>query len=97
MKNFILVLPFLMLAACDVPPTSPPPPANPIPPAGQDTCNAVQYADLVGQDATALERILIMGQVRVIRPGQPVTLDFRPNRINFNINAKNEVASIRCG
>ena len=97
MKHIFLVLPFLVLAACDMPPVSPPQPAVPIPPAAQDTCSAARYANLVGQDATALERVLIMGQVRVIRPGQAVTMDFRPDRINFNINAENLVASIRCG
>lgn len=96
MKRFVFVSSFLALAACEAPPVSAPLIA-PIPPVAQDTCSAAQYAGLIGQDATALERILLIGQVRVIRPNQPVTADFRPDRINFDINAANQITSIRCG
>lgn len=50
-----------------------------------DSCGAAPYAGLVGQDATALERALIMRQVRVVRPGMAITMDFSPERINFDI------------
>lgn len=95
MRQYLAVIPFLALIACDGPIAAlPPGPA--IPPATQDTCNANQYAHLIGQDATALERILLMGQVRVIRPGDAVTMDFRPERINFMIEPDNRIASISC-
>ena len=96
MKYFVLIGALLTFSACSTP-KSQTPNAPPVPPAGQDTCNATRFAGLVGQDATALERILLMGQVRVIRPGHAVTADFRPERINFNINAAERIASIRCG
>ena len=72
-------------------------PTPPIPPTTEDTCNARQYANLIGQDATALEKVLILGQVRVIRPGDAVTQDFRPERINFGINTANRISDISCG
>jgi hypothetical protein len=71
--------------------------APPGPPTLEDTCNAGQYGNLIGQDATALEKVLILGLVRVIRPGDVVTQDFRPNRINFGIDAKNRISDVSCG
>lgn len=62
----------------------------------EDTCNASQYAALIGEDATALERVLLLGQVRVIRQNQAVTMDFRPERINFNVGSDNRIRSISC-
>ena len=91
----LLALPLLLAACVPAQPGTPSGPA--VPPAGQDTCGAGQYAGLVGQDATALERVLIIGQVRVIRPGDAVTMDFRAERINFDIDAAGRVARIYCG
>lgn len=73
-----------------------PPPAAQLPAPSEDTCNANSYADLIGQDATALERVMILGQVRVIRPGMAVTMDYRPERINFNITQDGLIGSIAC-
>ncbi|MEJ6403049.1 I78 family peptidase inhibitor [Yoonia sp. 2307UL14-13] len=72
-------------------------PTAPIPSTTEDTCDARQYANLIGQDATALEKVLILGQVRVIRPGDAVTQDFRPERINFGIDTANRISDISCG
>ena len=85
------------LLGCDatVAPVAPDLPA--FPDEQTDTCGAAPHAGLVGQDATALERVLILRQVRVIRPGQPVTRDLRPDRINFEIDAANRIARIFCG
>ncbi len=73
-----------------------PPPAAQLPAPPDDTCNANSYADLIGQDSTALERVMILGQVRVIRPGMAVTMDYRPERINFNITQDGLIGSITC-
>lgn len=62
-----------------------------------DACHASRYQQLVGQDATALERVLILKPVRVIRPGQPVTKDLRPARLNFQVNESGRIARIYCG
>lgn len=92
MKNELMkkLFPLLALAACtQAAPVVPQPP--------QDTCNAADFALLVGQDATALETVLLLGKVRVIRPGQAVTMDFRQERINFMIDEANRIEAIRCG
>ncbi|PJI86420.1 peptidase inhibitor I78 family protein [Yoonia maricola] len=69
----------------------------PLPPQLEDTCGAAAFADLIGQDATALERTLVLGPVRLIRPGDVVTMDFRPDRVNFKINDTETIQSIDCG
>lgn len=95
MRVILTIIPLFALAACDAP-LSQPAERQALPPVAEDGCRANQNADLIGQDATALERVLLMGQVRVIRPGQAVTADFRPNRINFIIDQANTIVSIAC-
>lgn len=94
----------LLLAACGA--VAPAPPAGsgptPVPAPADDTCGAAPHAALVGQPATALERVLILRQVRLIRPGTAVTEDFVPARINFHISAPDlagveTVTRIACG
>ncbi|WP_106746325.1 I78 family peptidase inhibitor [Yoonia maritima] len=84
------IIPFLVLSACAT--TTPS-----LPTAQEDTCNANSYAALVGQDATALEKVLILGMVRTIRPDDIVTMDYRQERINFRIDANEIITSITCG
>ena len=97
-QNFAIGLLMATLAACVPGDTVSPTPERPaVPPADQDTCGAAPYARLIGQDATALERELILRQVRVIRPGMAVTMDFRPERINFDIDENDRIARIFCG
>lgn len=97
------LIPALLLAAglagCTVGSSVvPPAPALPSVPAGaDDTCAAAPYAGLVGQDATALERVEIMREIRIIRPGMAVTRDFRAGRINFDIDVTNRITRIYCG
>ncbi|KJZ18700.1 I78 family peptidase inhibitor [Loktanella sp. S4079] len=81
---------FVLLAACA-------PAAPTLPTVTEDSCNANTYSDLIGQDATALEKVLILGMVRVIRPDDMVTMDFRPERINFRIDDSEKISAIRCG
>ena len=97
MKHLFFIALYILLAACGTLPETTQIPRSPVPPATLDTCQAAQHANLIGQDATALERILLMGQVRVNRPGDAVTTDFKPVRINFIIDSSNRIASIRCG
>lgn len=73
-------------------------PMTPFAPAsGADTCGSTAQAGLVGQNATALERVLIMDQVRIIRPGQAVTMDFREERINFELDGADTITRVFCG
>ncbi len=94
MKSLRIIIPAGLLGAITACSTTV---APSLPPTLEDTCNAAQYGHLIGQDATALEKVLLMGQVRVIRPGDAVTQDFRPDRINFGIDTDNRISDISCG
>jgi hypothetical protein len=91
MRHLRLTALLLGLAACD------PAPPPEVPARDADSCGARGHAGLVGRDATALERVLILGPVQVIRPGMAVTMDHRPDRINFTISEAGRIARIRCG
>ena len=98
MKNLSVIAVILLLTACDIAVgtnTTSPMGAG-LPDAADDTCDANRYASLIGKDATALERVLLLGQVRVTRPNQAVTMDFRPERVNVNISCDNQIRSISC-
>lgn len=96
MKKLIALL---AVAACTT--TAPAPKPQPIGdrlPAGMsDSCGAKRYHTLLDQDATALERILILGQVRVVRPGTILTQDYKPERLNFHVGENGRVTKISCG
>ena len=34
---------------------------------------------------------------RVIAPGQPVTMEFNPDRLTITVSARNRIVDIRCG
>lgn len=90
MKRLAILLLLAGCAQAQTAETLPPLPAD-------DTCDAARHASLIGQDATALERVLVMGRVRVIRPRQPVTMDYWPGRINFVIDEDERISRITCG
>lgn len=86
------MIPLLILAACAAPKVE-----DPLPVGLDDTCRAAAQSSLIGQDVTSLERVLLLGQVRVIRPGTVVTQDYRPERINFVIDSDDVITQITCG
>lgn len=98
----------LALAACEAPsgtpvPPAPAPGADPgmpapvLPSPADDTCGASELATYIGQDAAILETARFANPVRVIRPGDAVTMDLNPQRLNFELDALDEIVRIRCG
>ena len=51
----------------------------------------------IGQDASVLDTARFANPVRVIRPGEAVTMDFNPQRLNFELDGLGEIERIRCG
>jgi hypothetical protein len=85
----------LTLMACASMPPQPSPPYT-----GQ--CDASKGKWASGKSATAevVEQIRIQtnSQVaRVIRPGQPVTMDYNVARVNINVNEHNVINVVTCG
>lgn len=86
MRRLIAFAPLAVLAAC-APDTAPPVP---------DTCNATGYAGLVGAPLAAVTLPADLDD-RIIGPDTAVTLDFRPERINFVVDDNDVITEVRCG
>ncbi|MCM2251256.1 MAG: I78 family peptidase inhibitor [Ramlibacter sp.] len=71
-------------------------------PAAGGACNADRARFAAGQLLTAdLEREARLrsgaATVRVIRPGQMVTLEYNEQRLNIEVDAAGRVTRVRCG
>jgi hypothetical protein len=80
-------------AAASTAEATPPPPAS---------CDASQVQGLVGQtysDAVQAQAKEDSGasDVRVLKPNQPVTMEFIGERLNIEIDDKNVISGVRCG
>ncbi|MGR3485900.1 MAG: I78 family peptidase inhibitor [Paracoccaceae bacterium] len=85
-----------VLAACAGPVAGPGPAPAPAP-VTPDTCGRGPHMGLAGAPRTALERVLILGQVAVLRPGEPPPPGLRPERLVFEIGPDDRIARVRCG
>lgn len=63
---------------------------------GLATCGADQVQDLVGQPVEAARDRLTSG-VRIIPPNSPITQDYRPDRLNVDLDAGAIITRIWCG
>ena len=75
---------------------------GPPPVMGAGECDAAPAQGLVGQMATAelgAEALRVSGArtLRWIQPGQAVTMDYRTDRLNIKLDARNRVEAITCG
>lgn len=61
-----------------------------------DTCGADDYAGLVGTPIAAVTLPAELG-ARVIGPGDVVTTDFVPERLNIEVDEDGVVTGLRCG
>lgn len=92
-RSTILVL-TLLAAACA------PVESMPTPISGK--CDASAAQRLVGQSfrggiGERARRATGSKAVRVIRPGQMATMDFREDRVNVSIDKRGRIESVRCG
>ncbi|ABA77600.1 hypothetical protein GQF56_22300 [Rhodobacter sphaeroides] len=62
-----------------------------------DSCGAVRLTGLVGQPAEVLETIRFTQPVRVVRPGDMVTMDFSPARLTVETNEAGRIVRLACG
>ncbi|KAF1696124.1 I78 family peptidase inhibitor [Pseudoxanthomonas koreensis] len=70
--------------------------------AAAGACNADAVAWAVGQPANEevfarVWRESGAGLIRPIAPGQAVTRDLRPDRVNVHIGADNKITAVSCG
>lgn len=76
------------------------PPPEP-PPSMEPSCGAEQYGAYVGQPASdevigAITQSRGDKAMRVVRPGQPVTMDYRPDRLNVQIGDDGKIKGFAC-
>ncbi len=60
-------------------------------------CDAAPYQSLVGQKTSALNGMPMPFTSRIIRPNQPVTMDYNEGRINFETDRSDTITAVRCG
>jgi len=89
----------MTLAACaaQTPPESAPPPAA----EAEPTCGADQFASYVGQQATDATIAAIQSKrgdkpIRVIKPGMAVTMDYRAERLNVDVDESGAIKRFYC-
>ena len=66
------------------------------PVATENACGAAELQGLVGQPASVLQTMKFALETRVIRPGTAVTMDYRPDRLNIDIDAGERIARVYC-
>ena len=62
-----------------------------------ESCSPYGYHDQIGQPRASVEAITFHQPVRIYGPGDAVTADHNPDRINFELDDKGIVAKIVCG
>ena len=96
MKPVLAALLPLVMACAAVPPDAE---AEPV---GDGRCDAATLGNLVGRAATrelGVEALRRSGAraLRWIRPGDAVTMDYREDRLNIHLDARNRVERFACG
>lgn len=59
-------------------------------------CGAVDLQYLIGQPLSVFEAVGHKGTTRIVRPGDAVTMDYRPDRLNVKLNKKGRITSFQC-
>lgn len=90
MKAFAILPLTVLLAACVPAPANQPDPPD-------ASCSAERLQHLVGQPESAFDPNGFDEPIRIIHPGDAVTMDFSPRRLNVEIGMDGRIAAIRCG
>ena len=62
-----------------------------------DTCQMAAHQGLIGSDGAAIDPTTLPAGARVICHDCVVTLDYRADRLNVQLDPDGQVASLRCG
>lgn len=100
LPSLLVIAAALSLAACATA-TDPMRTGGPYPPQ-EVQCDADRARWAIGREATeqVVEEVraaTMSRSVRVIHPGQVVTMDYRDDRVNLHVNERNAITSITCG
>lgn len=94
MRNLAILSAVSLLAACTTTSEASRQPA--------DLCGADKAKSSIGQSYTVeigarLQDVSGAKSMRVIRPGQAVTMDYRPDRLNVELDETDRISRISCG
>ena len=86
----------------DAPLPKPPPPQWQTPGPRGGACDAAPAQSAIGKQSTAsvMEKARVdsgAAMSRVLRPNQPVTLEFNHERLNLVIDGAGRITAVRCG
>lgn len=101
-KRAIAIVPFMMVAMACQPKAQPESKAAPDAPAiAENSCGAEKLAAWLGKVDNSDARSAIARQsgataIRWLLPNSPVTMDYRPDRLNAHIDAKGIYARFDC-
>lgn len=65
--------------------------------AGGDGCGAEARQDLVGQNVAVLNTADLPEGRRILFPGMVATQDFRPDRLNVEVDTGDTISRVYCG
>ncbi|WP_367311468.1 I78 family peptidase inhibitor [Aaestuariibius violaceus] len=93
--KYALPIFLLALAACEPSPSVSEEPGG-LDKLTPDTCGAADYESLVGSNIAAVTLPSSLND-RVIGPGDIVTQEYSPGRINFRVDENGVILSVTCG
>lgn len=93
--KYLVLLPLVALAACATPQAADPRIDNPA--LGEGGCDAEMLGYLVGQSIGEIDVETLPQPRRIIRPGQAVTMDYRAERTNIELDDEDRVVRVSCG
>ena len=91
MRRFTPLLILPLLAAC-----AGTAPIDARPNQTSDACGASGYQSLVGRPLAAASFPAGL-DLRLINPGEAVTMDYRDTRLNVEVDARGTITRVRCG
>jgi hypothetical protein len=66
-------------------------------PVGDDSCGAGARQYLVGQSIDSVDTTTLAEHVRAVYPGDMVTMDHRPDRLNLGLDDDGIIVALSCG
>ena len=102
-SSLFLLAGISLIAGCTAPASGTAPVAGaPASPAVRQQCDAAAAGFVVGQPLTPQLEAAARSRagaalVRVIQPGQAVTMEFNEARLNLEVDARKRVKQVRCG
>jgi hypothetical protein len=89
MKRVLLVLALLLPVGCFA--------ENEADKSIEDSCGATGLDHLLGQPRSVLEDMTFQRPVRILAPNQPITMDYNPERLNFDTDDEGLIDKVWCG